>query len=120
MATGRLRTDTAPLQPLIPVLRGDEPSKWVICDDSDDGLPGLVSTWIHALVTVDLVFAKELASYTDTFVRLPTDLPVILGVDRALAWRTGSSLVGGLGISMSPTFAALAGRTLYVRRFVTR
>ncbi|MBE6474928.1 MAG: hypothetical protein E7Z95_05075 [Actinomyces succiniciruminis] len=120
MATGRLRTDTASLQPLIPALRGDEPSRWVVCDDSDDGLPGLVTRWVHALVTVDQVFAKELEGYTETPTRLPADLPDVLGADKSLTWRTGGLLAGGLGISVSPTIAALAGQTLYVRRFITR
>ncbi len=116
MSVGLVRTDVEPLLPLIPVLRGDERCKWVACDDSDDGLPGLVTTWVHILVTVDDAFAEELAGYADLSVGLPSTIPASLGVDRSLTWKTGHRLAGGLGIAVPRTTTAISGKLVYACR----
>ncbi len=81
MVTGRLRTDTAALLPLIPGLRGDEPRRWIVCDDSGNGLPGPVTTRTHALVTAKGVLARKPAGYADTPACLPAGIPSVLGAD---------------------------------------
>lgn len=115
MVIGQIKTDPTVITKHAPTIPLKKECRWIASDNSDDDVPGLVSTWIHALIELTPEDAERLAKAATVDYEIPADVPAALDVDRSASWKSGPELLKTLNLWPFGIVPAVAGSTMFLR-----